>query len=63
MGDKKPTLFEQMSALALGESVEQAASELGATRVEGIPGLWNVPGYTELSTTQMVSLWHRQNGR
>lgn len=61
MGDRKLTLFERMSAISRGESFDQAAKELGATPVDGILGLWNVPGHNELSTTQMLSLWYQKN--
>lgn len=35
--------------------IERAAEKLEATEAD-IPGLWNAPGYPELTTNQMVAL-------
>lgn len=38
--------------------------ELGATPAEGpIPGLWNVPGYPELTTNQLLDLMGKHCAR
>lgn len=43
------------------QTIEQMASDLRATRAD-IPGLWNVPGYPELTTNQLVTVWKDQQG-
>lgn len=51
-------LFEQRRRDAEQQrTVESVAKRLGATRAEGVvPGLWNLPGYPELTTGQLMSL-------
>lgn len=36
--------------------VQEIARQLGATPAD-IPGLWNAPGYPELTTAQLISAW------
>ena len=43
------------------QTIEQMASNLRATRAD-IPGLWNVPGYPELTTNQLMTVWKDQQG-
>lgn len=48
-------------ALIVDESsdpVQQAAAKLGASKAS-IPGLWNAPGYPELTTGQMLDIASR----
>lgn len=37
-------------------TIEQMARDLQATPAD-IPGLWNAPGYPELTTAQLISAW------
>lgn len=42
--------------------IDQIARDLGATPAD-IPGLWNLPGYPELTTGQLIDVWRGlQNG-
>lgn len=36
--------------------IETIAFSLGATRAD-IPGLWNLAGYPELTTGQLIQIW------
>lgn len=38
------------------EIVQTAAAELGATPAD-MPGLWNLPGYPELTSAQLVQIF------
>lgn len=43
--------------------LERAVLALGATRAEGvIGGLWNVPGHPELTTGQLLQVYHEKFG-
>jgi hypothetical protein len=37
-------------------TIEDIASDLNAAPAD-LPGLWNVPGYPELTTGQLISVW------
>lgn len=37
-------------------TIQQIAADLRATPAD-IPGLWGVPGYPELTTNQLVTIW------
>jgi len=41
--------------------IRQIAEKLGATPAD-IPGLWNLTGYPELTTGQLVQVWRERNG-
>ncbi len=41
--------------IRLTDHIANCAARLGATPAD-IPGLWNIPGYPELTTAQMLSL-------
>lgn len=41
--------------------LEQAAAKLGATPAD-IPGLWNAPGYPELTSWQLLDAACRHDG-
>ena len=43
------------AALSQAKQIQDAVDKLGATRAD-IPGLWNVPGYAELTTNQLLQI-------
>ncbi len=42
-------------------TIEDMARDLNAAPAD-LPGLWNVPGYPELTTGQLVSVWRSIQG-
>lgn len=43
-------------------SVGEMAVEIGAAPAD-IPGLWNLPGYPELTTGQLLGIWLAKRAR
>lgn len=51
----QPIFRGPMGALAYQQAVDAAASKLGASADDSIPGLWHAPGYPELTSGQLLA--------